>query len=107
MRKINGNALFITGVVVICTLLPILFFYFGYNYRVSSRVNLVKVPYVNQTVQPGIEITADMVSEISVPESFLVSDYYETIDDIIGMCVDDSTRIIEGSIFYKDLLTEC
>ena len=65
-----------------------------------------KVPYANQTIQPKTEIKPDMISYMSVPESFLIGDYYKNEDSIVGKYSNYNTMIAEGSLFYKDLVVE-
>ena len=72
-----------------------------------SLEKLIKVPYSNQTIDFGVQVNASMVSYKNVPSSILKGDYYLVVEDIIGKCVRDDTRLIVGSIFYKDLLVEC
>ena len=107
MGKLNKRLLIVLVILVVCSffLMPLL--YYGYNYRVNSRISLVKVPYANLTIQPDTKVNTAMVSIISVPESFLKGSYYKSIDDIVGKCVNNDTIIVEDSIFYDDLLVEC
>lgn len=73
----------------------------------SENEALMKVPYSNQTIDFGVQITVDMISYRNVPKSTLNGTYYFRVEDIIGKCVRNDTRIGEESIFYKDFLTVC
>lgn len=97
----NKNTVTILGVIICIFVL-----YFGYNYRINQKVRLVSIPYANQTIQPRTLITNDMVSYMEVPSSFLIGDYYTTIDNIVGKYSNYNTVIANGSIFYKELLTD-
>ena len=97
----NKNTVTILGVVLCIVIL-----YLGYNYRINQKVTLTRVPYANKTIQPRTKITQDMVSYMSVPASFLVGSYYKDIDSVVGKYSQYNTMIAEGSLFYKDLLTE-
>jgi len=88
--------------VVLCVVI----LYIGYNYRINQKVELTRVPYANQTIQPKTEVTSDMISYMEVPTSFLVGSYYSSSDSIIGKYSNYNTMIAEGSIFYKDLLVD-
>ena len=79
--------------------------FIGYYYRISQKVALTRVPYANQEIKPKTKITANMINYMNVPASFLVGSYYNTQEDIVGKYSQYNTKIIEGSLFYKDLLT--
>lgn len=97
----NKNTVTILGVIICIFVL-----YFGYNYRINQKVQLTSIPYANQTIQPRTLITQDMVSYMEVPTSFLIGDYYTTVDNIVGKYSNYNTVIANGSIFYKELLTD-
>ena len=97
----NKNTVTILGVV-----LCIIILYFGYNYRINQKTQLTRVPYANQTIQPRTQITSAMVSYMNVPASFLVGSYYGSSEDIVGKYSQYNTIIAEGSLFYKDLVTD-
>lgn len=97
----NKNTITILGVVICIGIL-----YFAYNMRLNQAVVFTPVPYANQTIQPRTEITPDMISQMSVPQSFLVGSYYNNAEDIIGKFSNYNTIIAEGSLFYTDLVIE-
>lgn len=103
MKKFLGNK---NTVTILGVVLCIVILYIGYNYRIDQKVTLTKVPYANQTIQPKTEITSDMVSYMNVPSSFLVGNYYNNADSIVGKYSNYNTMIAEGSLFYKDLLVD-
>ena len=79
----------------------------GYNRTINSQIKLTQVPYATQTIQPKTLITADMVGTMSVPEAFIkVGEYYKTESQIVGKYSNYNTVIAQGSLFYKDLVTE-
>lgn len=96
----NKNTVTIIGI-----LLCVIILFFGYNYRINQKVALTRVPYANQDIQPKKAITADMISYMNVPASFLVGSYYANQEEIVGKYSQYNTMIVEGSLFYKDLLT--
>ena len=91
----NKNTVTIIGVVLCFVIL-----YVGYNAGINQKVRLTEVPYANQTIQPRTEITANMISKMSVPASFLVGSYYRSSEDIVGKYSNYNTIIAEGSLFY-------
>ena len=98
----NKNTVTILG-VVLCIIILIV----GYNKTINSQIKLSTVPYALQTIQPKTLITADMVGTMSVPQAFIkVGEYYKTKEDVVGKYSNYNTMIAQGSIFYKDLLTE-
>jgi len=103
MKKLLGNK---NTVTIIGVVLCVVILYIGYNYRINQKVELTRVPYANQTIQPKTEVTSDMISYMEVPTSFLVGSYYSSSDSIIGKYSNYNTMIAEGSIFYKDLLVD-
>jgi len=97
----NKNTVTILGVIVCLVIL-----YAGYTMRINAKTALVDVYYANQTIQPKTLITADMISKTSVPESFILGEYYKNYNDIVGKYSNYNTMISEGSLFYSDLLIE-
>lgn len=97
----NKNTVTILGVLACLLIL-----YIGYTSRINSQTRLVDVYYANQTIQPKTEITKDMISVASVPESFILGTYYKNYNDILGKYSNYNTVIAEGSLFYSDLLIE-
>lgn len=96
----NKNTVTIFGII-----LCVIILFIGYYYRISQKVALTKVPYANQEIKPKTKITANMINYMNVPAAFLVGSYYNTQEDIVGKYSQYNTKIIEGSLFYKDLLT--
>ena len=96
----NKNTVTIMGVI-----LCVIILFIGYYYRISQKVALTRVPYANQEIKPKTKITANMINYMNVPAAFLVGSYYNTQEDIVGKYSQYNTKIIEGSLFYKDLLT--
>ena len=94
-----------TTVTIIGIILCVIVLYIGYNTRISQKVSLTKVPYANQEIEPKTKITNNMISYMNVPASFLVGSYYEKEEDIVGKYSQYNTKILEGSLFYKDLIT--
>ena len=96
----NKNTVTIIGII-----LCVIILFIGYYYRISQKVALTRVPYANQEIKPKTKITANMINYMNVPAAFLVGSFYNTQEDIVGKYSQYNTKIIEGSLFYKDLLT--
>lgn len=96
----NKNTVTIIGII-----LCVIILFIGYYYRISQKVALTRVPYANQEIKPKTKITASMINYMNVPAAFLVGSYYNSQEDIVGKYSQYNTKIIEGSLFYKDLLT--
>ncbi len=97
----NKNTVTILGVIACLVIL-----YAGYTMRINSKTALVDVYYANQTIQPKTLITEEMISKTSVPQSFILGEYYKNYDDIVGKYSNYNTLIASGSLFYSDLLIE-
>lgn len=98
----NKNTVTILGVILCIVILVV-----GYNRTINSQIKLSTVPYALQTIQPKTLITSDMVGTMSVPQAFIkVGEYYKNTSEVIGKYSNYNTMIAQGSIFYKDLLTD-
>lgn len=104
LKKFLGNK---NTVTIIGVLLCIVILIIGYNRTINARTKLTQVPYAINTIQPKTLITSEMVGTMNVPEAFIkVGDYYKNVDQIVGKYSNYNTMISQGSLFYKDLLTE-
>ena len=103
LKKFLGNK---NTVTILGVLLCIVILIIGYNRAINSKIKLSDVPYATQTIQPKTQITDAMVGTMSVPQAFLVGDYYKTKDQIVGKYSNYNTMITQGSLFYKGLLTD-
>ena len=103
LKKFLGNK---NTVTILGVILCVVILWVGYNIRINQKVSLTRVPYANQTIQPRTKITADMISYMNVPASFLVGSYYKSADDITGKYSNYNTIVAEGSLFYTDLIID-
>lgn len=104
LKKFLGNK---NTVTIIGVLLCIVILVIGYNRTINARTKLTQVPYAINTIQPKTLITSEMVGTMNVPEAFIkVGDYYKNVNQIVGKYSNYNTMISQGSLFYKDLLTE-
>ena len=97
----NKNTVTIIGIILCVVVL-----FFGYTARINQKVSLTRVPYAKEEIKAKTKITANMIDYMNVPASFLVGSYYKSADDIVGKYTQYNTKIIEGSLFYKDLVVD-
>lgn len=94
-------------VAIILLMIPFILMFLIYYYRVKQATKTMKIPYANQTINPGTVITDDMISYVDLPISFVIGRYYQEISEIKGKCSNYNTIIAKGSLFYIDLLGDC
>ena len=93
----NKNTVTVIGVV-----LAIVILYVGYNMRISQAINPVTVPYALEEINPGVQITEDMVGTMEIPQSMADSSVIITNRaDVIDMYSYSDSVIPEGSLFYR------
>ena len=95
----NKNTVTIIIVIIILALL-----YFGYTTKINSAVNPVSVPVAKTTIQPRTEITADMITTISVPKIAVKNNVILSTSQIIGKYTAINSVIPQSSMFYKEVL---
>lgn len=92
----NKNTVTILGVLAAIVVL-----YIGYNYRIQSKINPIKVPYAVQNIPARTEIKSDMIGFIEVPPSMIKGSPYMDSKNIIGKYVNVNSSIPQGSLFYS------
>lgn len=97
----NKNTVTVVGVVV-----AVLVLYIAYNMRVQAAVNPIAVPYATQQINPGTQITSEMVGTMEVPPSMLEGDVIRNQADVIDKYSNADTLIPEGSLFYSRQVVE-
>lgn len=93
-------------VTIICALLAIGVLFVGYNWRVKSAVDPIKVPYAIKTIQPRTEITKDMFGYKEVARAAVDDDVILNVNQLIGYYSSASTIIPKGSMFYKETVVK-
>ena len=111
MKKDNKVLMIFVGIISL--LIVSVLINWGIDCFVSYKINkiletkYIEIPYAKVAIQPKTEITIDMIEIKSVPENLMPEgDFYKYINDIVGKYSDVNTVIEEGSLFYKNLLTE-
>lgn len=97
----NKNTVTVVGVVV-----AVLVLYIAYNMRVQVAVNPISVPYATEQIEPGTQITEDMVGTMEVPPSMLEGDVIRNQADVIDKYSNADTLIPKGSLFYTRQVVE-
>lgn len=89
-------------VTAFCAILIVVVLIVGYTIRVNNATKPVKIPVAKVTIQPRTEITADMITEINVPQEALKGNYYRNVSSLVGKYSNVNTVIPAGSIFYSE-----
>ncbi len=97
----NKNTVTVLGVIAAIAVL-----YVAYNWRVKSAINPVNVPYAIKQINPGTQITSDMVGTRQVPPAMLEGDVLRNVGDVIDKYSSADTVIPEGSLFYSRAVVE-
>ncbi len=97
----NKNTVTVLGVIA-----AILILYIAYNMRVKSAINPINIPYAKVQINPGTQITADMVGTRAVPPSMLEGEVLTSQNQVIDKYSSADTVIPEGSLFYKRTVVE-
>ncbi len=104
----NKNTVTILGV-----LLGLVVLFIGYNYRVSTAVETINIPYAKRALSAAEEITYDAVGTMEVLRStvnnnkMLISDMNKVVSSAQSYCVTENSIIPEGSFFYVDQVKNC
>lgn len=94
-------------VTVLYLLFAIILLFVVYVWRVETEINPVSVPYAKVQIEPGQQITKDMVGVKQIPPSMLKpGKVLDEKDDIIGKYANADTIIPKGSIFYERTVVE-
>lgn len=93
-------------VTVIGAVLAIVVLYIAYNMRVQAAVNPITVPYAKEQINPGTQITEDMVGTMDVPPSMLQDGVITNQAEVIDKYSNADTLIPAGSIFFTRQVVE-
>ncbi len=104
----NKNTITILGVI-----LGIVVLYVGYNWRVSSAIEQVTIPYATKTLTATTPITKDVVGSTQVLRSFVTGNenLIQSSGNLTGgttnNCVNVGTSIPKGAFFYTEQVVNC
>lgn len=98
----NKNTVTVLGVVA-----AVLVLYFGYNSRVNKAITPINVPYAKETIQPGTQITEDMIGMKNVSSETIADGFaYTNINEVKNKYANADSVIPKGSLFYKRSVVE-
>lgn len=103
MKKFFTNK---NTVTVVGVLAAVIVLYVGYNMRIKQAINPISVPYAKQTINPGVQITEDMIGTMEVPPSMLKGDVIRNKASVVDKYSYSDSVIPEGSLFYKRSVVE-
>ncbi len=92
----NKNTVTVIGVLLIIVVL-----YIGYNMRIDAEVSPVRVAYAVETINPGVQITEDMIAVADIPPAMIQGEIYTDPASIIGKYSNADSVIPAGSLFYQ------
>lgn len=98
----NKNTVTVLGVVA-----AVIVLYVGYNSKVNKAITPITVPYAKETINPGTQITEDMIGTKNV-SSETVADGYALTEKkyVVGKYANADSVIPKGSLFYKRSVVE-
>lgn len=107
LKRMLGNK---NTVTIIGVLIGIAVILIGYNYRVNTAVQPVKVPYATTRIVGKTQITYEMIDQIKVSQSFIdeTPDLYTNYAELISgdKYVNYDTVIPKGALIYKSQIVE-
>ena len=105
----NGIKKFLSNkntVTVVGAVLAVIVLYIAYTMRVNAAVNPINVPYAREQINPGTQITEDMVGTMQVPPSMVSDDVITNQAEVIDKYSNADTLIPEGSLFFTRQVVE-
>ena len=97
IKRITKSKSFVTAT---CAVLAVLVLIIGYNLRIRSATQPVRVPVATRRLTARHLITEEDIRYVEVPQGALSGDYYSRIEYVIGRYVNYDSTIQEGSLFY-------
>ena len=105
----NGIKKFLSNkntVTVVGAVLAVIVLYVAYTMRVNAAVNPINVPYAREQINPGTQITEDMVGTMQVPPSMVNDDVITNQAEVIDKYSNADTLIPAGSLFFTRQVVE-
>ena len=97
IKRITKSKSFVTAA---CAVLAVLVLIIGYNLRIRSATQPVRVPVATRRLTARHLITEEDVRYVEVPSGALSGDYFSRSEYVIGQYVNYDSTIQEGSLFY-------
>ena len=101
VSKIKGLVKSKSFVTAVCAILVVAVLIIGYNLRIRSATQPVKVPVATRRLSAKHLITEEDVRYVDIPSGALSADYYSRVEYVVGKYVNYDTTVQEGSLFYR------
>lgn len=106
VSKFKGMIKSKSFVTAVCAVLVVLVLIVGYNLRIRSATQPVKVPVATRRLTSRHLITEEDIRYVDIPSGALSADYYARTEYVIGKYVNYDTTIQEGSLFYRGSIVQ-
>ena len=105
IKRIFGNK---NTVTILCVIGGLAVLFFGYNYRVNTAINPTTVPYAKVRLEARHVISQDDIGFMDVNSTVIkkATNIIRNPNELIGKEVTYGNVIEEGSLFYKEDITE-
>ena len=101
VSKLKGMVKSKGFVTTFCAVMVVVVLIIGYNLRIRSATQPVKVPVATRRLTARHLITEEDIKYVDIPSGALSGDYYSRIEYVVGQYVNYDTTIQEGSLFYR------
>ena len=88
-------------VTTFCAIMVVVVLIIGYNLRIRSATQPVKVPVATRRLTARHLITEEDIRYVDIPSGAISGDYYSKTEYVVGQYVNYDTTIQEGSLFYR------
>lgn len=95
----NKNTVTILGVLAVLVIL-----YIGYSRQITSSVSPTEIPVAAETIPARTQITAAMVSTITVPSISVTENVFTSANAVIGKYTNVNVIVPAGSMFYREAI---
>lgn len=97
----NKNTVTVLGVMVVLVIL-----YWGYSSQIKESVNPITVPVAAVTIPARTQITADMITELSIPSIAMTDNIYTSANAVIGKFTNVNVIVPAGSMFFREAVVD-
>ena len=97
MKRMVKSKGFVTA---FCSVMVVVVLIVGYNLRIRSATQPMKVPVATRRLTARHLITEEDIRYVDIPKGALSADYYGRLEDVVGQYVNYDTTIQSGSLFY-------
>ena len=101
VSKLRGMVKSKSFVTTFCAIMVVVVLIIGYNLRIRSATQPVKVPVATRRLTARHLITEEDIRYVDIPSGAISGDYYAKTEYVVGQYVNYDTTIQEGSLFYR------